>query len=332
MSASSTIAPAPDTGDCAVVRFSTEDYEPHARLEAVHEILGRNLQKVHVEPLAGEAFRTAITLRQMPGLSLYRASRSAAIYRRSREFIEHDDVIVISGFTSSYEVQHLGRTLSLGPGESVILTGAEPAFFGGPDQKSVNLLRVPARTLSPFVADLDAAYGRTIAANNSALRLLDGYLDVLEEAETFAVPELRRQAVTHIHDLIALTIGAARDAAELAQGRGGQAARLGAIKQDIASCLDRPDLSVATIAAQHRVKPRWVQRLFEREGTTFTEYVLAQRLLRAHRLLTDPRQGHLKISAVALDVGFGDLSYFNRAFRRRYGVTPSELRAASIPG
>ncbi|HKU98215.1 MAG TPA: helix-turn-helix transcriptional regulator [Vineibacter sp.] len=332
MSASSTLAPAPDNGDCAVVRFSTDDYEPYARLEAVHEILGRNLQKVHVEPLAGESFHTAITLYQVPGLALYRAARSAAIYRRSREFIEHDDVIVISGFTSSYEVQHLGRTLSMGPGESVILTGAEPAFFGGPDQKSVNLLRVPVRSLSPFVADLDAAYGRTIAADNSALRLLDGYLDILEEAGTFAVPELRRQAVSHIHDLIALAIGAARDAAETAQRRGGRAARLGVIKQDIANRLDQADLSVATIAARHRVRPRWVQRLFEREGTTFTEYVLAQRLLRAYRLLSDPRRGHLKISTVALEAGFGDLSYFNRAFRRRYGVTPSELRGTPAVG
>jgi AraC-like DNA-binding protein len=86
------------------------------------------------------------------------------------------------------------------------------------------------------------------------------------------------------------------------------------------------------IAAQHRVKPRWVQRLFECEGTTFTEYVLAQRLGRAHRLLTDPRYASLKISTIALDIGFGDLSYFNRAFRRRYGMTPSELRAATNSG
>src|SRR5262249_36222683 len=83
-----------------------------------------------------------------------------------------------------------------------------------------------------------------------------------------------------------------------------------------------------TIAVRHRIKPRWVQRLFESQGTTFTEYVLAQRLCRAHRLLTDPRFANHKVSTIALDSGFGDLSYFNRAFRRRYGMTPSELRAA----
>ncbi len=77
---------------------------------------------------------------------------------------------------------------------------------------------------------------------------------------------------------------------------------------------------------------RWAQCASDHEGTTFTEYVLAQRLGRAHRLLADPRHANQKIGAIALDVGFGDLSYFNRAFRKRYGVAPSELRAATEPG
>ena len=317
------------SGDCAVVRYSTADYAPSERLEALHEIFGRSLQKVHVEPRAGESFHTAVTLRRMPGLTLYTASRSAAVFRRSRELIDHDDVVVIAGFSSSYEVHHLGRTLNMGRGEAVILTGAEPASFGGPAQDSIKLLRVPARLLSPLVADLEGAYGRAICANDPALRLLVTYLDILEEVETFAAPELRRQVVAHIHDLIALAIGATRDATEIAKNRGGRAARLRTIKEDIANCLDQPDLSVATIAARHRIKPRWIQRLFEGEETTFTEYVLAQRLVRAHRLLTDPRHASQKISTIALDAGFGDLSYFNRAFRRHYGVAPSGLRASA---
>jgi AraC-like DNA-binding protein len=176
---------------------------------------------------------------------------------------------------------------------------------------------------------LDAAYGRPIPAENPALKLLIRYIGILQDTGTFAVPELRRQAVTHIHDLIALAIGATRDAAEIAESRGALGARLRAIKEDIAARLDQLDLSAATIAAGHRIKPRWVQRLFETEGTTFTEFVLAQRLVRAHRLLTNPLYANQKVSTIALDTGFGDLSYFNRAFRRRYSITPSELRAAA---
>ncbi|HMK68642.1 MAG TPA: helix-turn-helix transcriptional regulator, partial [Stellaceae bacterium] len=71
-----------------------------------------------------------------------------------------------------------------------------------------------------------------------------------------------------------------------------------------------------------------VQRTFERNGKTFTEFVREQRLLRASRLLTTPANGRRKIAEIALDAGFGDLSYFNRAFRDRFGMTPSEWRAA----
>jgi AraC-like DNA-binding protein len=46
-------------------------------------------------------------------------------------------------------------------------------------------------------------------------------------------------------------------------------------------------------------------------------------------MLRDPCLGGYSISSVAYDVGFGDLSYFNRALRRRYGATPSEIRQSA---
>jgi AraC-like DNA-binding protein len=46
-------------------------------------------------------------------------------------------------------------------------------------------------------------------------------------------------------------------------------------------------------------------------------------------MLTDMRHHGAKISAVAYDSGFGDISHFNRAFRQRYGEAPSQIRAQS---
>jgi AraC-like DNA-binding protein len=74
-------------------------------------------------------------------------------------------------------------------------------------------------------------------------------------------------------------------------------------------------LSVAPVAAARRcVSPRYVQMLFEAEGTTFSRFVRGQRLARAHRLLTDPGHAAWTITAVALESGFGDLPTFNHAF------------------
>ena len=70
--------------------------------------------------------------------------------------------------------------------------------------------------------------------------------------------------------------------------------------------------------------------LFEAEGTSFSQFVLARRLATAHALLADPSRDHFSITAIAYAAGFGDLSHFNHSFRRRYGVTPREVRR--MPG
>jgi AraC-like DNA-binding protein len=56
--------------------------------------------------------------------------------------------------------------------------------------------------------------------------------------------------------------------------------------------------------------------------------VLDQRLARAYRLLGDPRCADHTVSAIAFAAGFGDLSYFNRSFRRTFGASPTEVRLA----
>jgi AraC-like DNA-binding protein len=101
---------------------------------------------------------------------------------------------------------------------------------------------------------------------------------------------------------------------------------LKAVKADIAANLTSHDLSVAAVARRQRVTPRYIHMLFDGEGTTFSQFVLAERLARVHRLLSDPRHGDKSIGAIAYASGFGDLSHFNHAFRRRYGATPSEIR------
>jgi AraC-like DNA-binding protein len=71
----------------------------------------------------------------------------------------------------------------------------------------------------------------------------------------------------------------------------------------------------------------YVQKLFERDGTSFSAYVLEHRLAHVHRRLRNPRFARRSISRLVYDAGFNNLSWFNRAFRRRYGATPSEIRA-----
>jgi AraC-like DNA-binding protein len=81
------------------------------------------------------------------------------------------------------------------------------------------------------------------------------------------------------------------------------------------------------MAARHANSPRYVQMLFEEAGTTFSEFVLERRLGAAREMLFSPRYTGWSIAAIALEVGFGDLSHF----KRRYSMTPTEMRGQTRP-
>lgn len=135
------------------------------------------------------------------------------------------------------------------------------------------------------------------------------------------------------HDVIGLALGATREVAELAAGRGSRAARLRAIKADIAQNLEG-DVTAGALSTRHRISPRYIRKLFAGENLSLSKFVLCQRLTRVHRMLADPRFADYTIADIALAAGFGDVSTFNRAFRRRFGMTPSEVRqraAVRIP-
>src|SRR5262249_23726408 len=118
---------------------------------------------------------------------------------------------------------------------------------------------------------------------------LVSYIGALLAEPAPPTEELRQLVVAHIYDLAALAMGAARDTVEIANNRGLRAARLREIKSDITANLWRDGRSVGEIAMRQRVTPRYVQMLFEEEGTMFTEFVLKTRLDRAYRMLADPR-------------------------------------------
>jgi AraC-like DNA-binding protein len=108
-----------------------------------------------------------------------------------------------------------------------------------------------------------------------------------------------------------------------------RAARRAAILREIERRSADPDLSALTIARQFGITPRYVHLLLAETGRSFTHHVLERRLEGAAALLRDPRSRKRKIANIAAEAGFTDLSYFNRAFRRHYGATPSDIREAA---
>jgi AraC-like DNA-binding protein len=315
--------------DCAPLRFSTRALPGRERLPIWRELFGRKVVRVDLEPLSDDQFEVEATLRAMPGLRTMTCITSPARMRRTPEMVSQgaDSFAVLMNLTGAMTLSQRGREVSLGAGDAVVCLHTEPSAMIH-SQVHVMSLVVPHAALASLVAHVEDATMRVIPHGNEALRLLASYMKAVGEDLMLTPPELRHLAVTHVHDLVAMIIGATRDGAAVTGERGVKAARLAALKADIVAHLGELALTLTALAARHRLTPRSIQMLFERDGVTFSQFVLAQRLARAHRVLTDPRHAGRTISAIAFAAGFGDLSHFNRSFRRRYGATPSEIRAA----
>lgn len=312
--------------DASTRHFRITDFPERERFDAWREIFGRAIMRVEIEPMPGRQYFSDITLRRLPDLGMGNGTTTGLQYRRSRTLIDNDDLVLHVSLSGGFRGHQ--RDVRLDKGQAVLMSSAQTGLISLTDE-SFLLFRIPLRVMSPIVGDLNAVLYRPIPQSTEALGLLVNYAGAICRMPTLGKPDVRHLAAAHIRDLIALTLGTTRDAAEIANGRGLRAARMHAIKVDIAEHVCRPNLSIGEIALRQRVTPRYVQMLFESEGTTFTEFVLGARLVRAHRMLTDPRLAGRPIISVALDTGFQNLSYFNRTFRRRFGGTPSEVRAAA---
>jgi AraC-like DNA-binding protein len=310
------------------VRWAFDDMPERERPTLLRECFARAGVHYEFRALRDAPFHVDLAINAFPGLMVVLGSLHGSGKRGARELASamRDDVALLVSLKGMHRIERQNREVVLGAGEAAFISCSdlETRTHGGTSEMLV--LRSPKSVFASMVDGLNDRLVRRIASDLPALRLLRSYLALAWDEQTQAGPDLQRSLVTHVYDLMAVMMGATRDAAALAQTRGLTAARLHAIKQDIDRNLAEP-LSVAALALRHRCTARSVQRLFEQEGTTFTEYVLALRLARAHGLLSDASCRAEKISAVAFDCGFGDVSYFNRAFRRHYGSAPSDVRA-----
>lgn len=308
------------------LRFSTADFPPRERVSAWRELYGRNILRLEIEPLSDEPFSSELAVTLLPDLGLVRGRASPFRVGRTRELLaDGDDGLILQITNVSGRAAQLGREVEVKPNDALLLSSAEIGSFTFTADCTVRALRLRRAALAPLVRDLDAALVRPVPAQSEALRLLIRYIGVLDEAPPAGL-SLQRLAATHIYDLLALALGATGDAAELARGRGMRSTRLESIRTYVAGNLHRPDLSLAEVALRHGLSPRSVQALFEGTGTSFSRFLLEERLLRGYRLLSGTLPGGSSITAIAYECGFNDLSYFNRTFRRRFGLTPSEAR------
>lgn len=305
---------------------SGADYE-HWREEFCRRVMAGDIQ-----PLVEGPVRCDITALPLPGVKMSGASGTPMSFVATGA----DPDKALAFVMASRAPMRIGvgdRLLDLAPMDVGLAdaahVGARVSQLVEGRFRSLFIDRKSLLELCPRAEDMIA---RPLNANAGVKTLLQGYYDLIVENADSLDALARNTAAQHLTDLVVLSLGAGRDETELVKDRGLAAARLEAIKADVLARLDNGDLSLAEVAQRNRTSPRYVQMLFERTGMTFSEFVLEQRLIRAARLLRDLLHRSRKVSDIAHLSGFNDVSYFHRAFRRRFGMTPSDMRNRVLRG
>jgi AraC-like DNA-binding protein len=315
-------------------RISTQNFPERKRLEMWREIYGRAIANVDIEPIGDAPFQANVTFDLLPDVNIASGSRMPAHYHATKELVARGgrDIVVISLLRSgTASATQFGRELIDGAGSASVLTPHTPSSSTMLTEGSFITLALAQPAIAALAPRYADAFGRTIPRGNAALDLLARYVDIVRADVEAGDPALRRRISDHILDLAALALGASGDYAEITRQRSATAARLAAIKSDILHALGRSNLSTEMIALRHGISARYVRKLFEQSGSSFSDYVLTERLARAQRMLTDKRSAYLNIAQIAHESGFGDVSYFHRVFRRHFGATPSDVRETARP-
>lgn len=318
--------------DFRLMQFSTTDLPSRDRFEIWRDLLSRKLFGAAIDSLTDHPFHAKAAMRARHGVRVGSGVTAGSICRHTRGFAasDNDDVFLVINVSGPLLVEQRGATLDLGAGDATLITCAEPVTLIRPRSGRVTCVRLPYSALGALAPSLDGGIARLIPSHSPQLKLLTSYVDALVQIDGDDLsPETSRLVVQHILDLTALACGVGADLETFAAGRGVRAARLRAIKAFIDDNL--AGVTIDEVAATHGISNRYVRRLFQDERTTFADYVVEQRLARAHAMLISPRDLGRTIASVAFDVGFNDLSHFNRAFKRRYLAAPREVRAHSHP-
>lgn len=265
----------------------------HAGLSLIHEPMER------VEKEAAAAYREAVyAINQrllQPGKQVYRYEA---------------EVNVVQLFSQSEE-RELERCLTENRTEDAVAIGS--SFFKHCAENCEVGIYSLFTSLIKIINVVNRVYGMRREVDGSEAADKGSYLLFSFKTDLYAFRSLE--------ELKEYTLQLLRDVSD-------EESQKSSIIDDLLRYLERNyqyNITVNELAAhKYFVNPSYLSRLFKAEtGKTFSRYLIELRMKKAAGLLSE---SGLKISDVAMCVGYNDVSYFIQTFKKYYEMTPEQYK------
>jgi AraC-like DNA-binding protein len=296
--------------------------------EAWREGICRGFCRLDVGPAGDERIDCDNEFVLLHSVAIATPRGNSARFARTRALLDDgcDDLVLILATRGKVRVTQQSKIIELATGQMCLtemnVVGAVDLNHSG----GFTTTRFPRSLLLQVAPSAETQIARTLGHDRALSLLIERYAALCTEIGGELDMFGQRAAAQHLADLVGHVVGTDPDDKALLRQRGISTARINLLKAYILARLENPDLTVETVARANGLSERQVQRMFAAAGTTFSDFALEQRLLLARRLLLHESARRRKVSDVAYTVGFNDLSYFHRTFKKRFGATPSVIQ------
>ncbi|WP_445218394.1 helix-turn-helix domain-containing protein [Bradyrhizobium sp. Pa8] len=218
------------------------------------------------------------------------------------------------------------REVTMEPGAICLIDMAQPnrtVLRGGGSRTRLMAIILQRAMLAPRLAHPDSATATLLPSNHPHTRLLASHYAALTlppEPEAGSA----EATIEAIADIVAAAAGGTADIAAGVE-RAERHLYLAMIKRRIADNLETDALTADELCRHFQISRATLYRLFEADGG-LSHYVREQRLNLAFRQLISPSAEDTRLIDLAVGMRFSSDSTFIRAFRRKFGLTPGELR------
>ncbi|MFF3956894.1 helix-turn-helix domain-containing protein [Streptomyces sp. NPDC001890] len=225
-------------------------------------------------------------------------------------------------------VHERARTL-LEPNDLVFCDPARRHLLRFGEDCQMIFFRVPRCYLGVTESELDQVLGVPVRGGEGIGALASDFLTALAARAEFrrcTIGDRRARTAVHLLSVLVVELLEAdtTDAADARYAAGNE--MLSRIHAHIEEHLMDPDLSPESIARAHHISVRYLQKLFQNDGSTVSQWV-RQRRLESCRFELGRSTRRITMAAMAHRWGFSSPSHFSRTFRGAYGMSPTEWQA-----
>jgi AraC-like DNA-binding protein len=223
------------------------------------------------------------------------------------------------------KVEQDGRQAIVRPGEAVLFDTSRPYSFQLDEDFEKIVIRIPSETLKTLFSRPDRLCAININSNAPGANLLFTYIgSLISEYKT--LPQNCTSAFSNA--LIEMIGGMLQELPESKSANDSSIKKthLYELKRTIATELANPKLGAELLSLQLGLSISSIYRIFSHEPIPLIQYIWNSRLERCFEDLINKCYLDLSITEIAFRWGFNSSAHFSRAFKERYGITPTAHR------